>query len=87
MFDFIAADLTCAQMAGIDTTYLRKSNDGTQCVVHREFTDPTNLNALMMMVLMSGKPFSFGSLADFQALMLTANWVGTEEPAQPEITE
>jgi hypothetical protein len=78
MFDYLVMYVTSAQMAGIDTQTLRKSNDGLQCVVHRELVNAAQFNLLLIIAMMSGKPFSCGTAADLDALMLTADWVAAE---------
>jgi hypothetical protein len=78
MFDYLVMHTTSAQMAGVATETLRKSNDGAQCIVHRELVSTSQFNFLIIVAMMGAKPFSFATSEDIDALMLTNDWVVEE---------
>jgi hypothetical protein len=75
MFDYLVMFVEQAQQAGLDTETLRKSNDGLQCLIHRELVEAGMFNMLLILAMMSGKPFSFATHEQIDILMLTPNWV------------
>lgn len=75
MFDYLVMFAIQAIQAGLDITGLRKSNDGLQCLIHRELVQASTFNMLLILAMMSGKPYSVATHEQIEALMLTPNWI------------
>lgn len=79
MFDYLIMYVAQAVQAGLDVETLRKSNDGLQCLIHRELVQASTFNLLLILAMMSGKPYSVATDEQIEIIMQSENWVQDSE--------
>ena len=80
---YYIVDLACANKAGIDTEYMRKSHDGT--LVMFQDTQTTSLQLTMVSMycsMMSKMPIAIDADMLLELIEADENWKGTEVPEE-----